>query len=113
MSDKTWNGSKSDFILSYDHSVPAAEVVEAAKEYNLSISAGYVYTLRSQSEKNGKTDTVKKPRKTNGTRGRKPKAATQQNGSTSSEATFKKAVARLGTDRARAILDEFENTLRV
>lgn len=38
--------SKKEFVLSFSHSVPAADVVEAARRQGISLSASYVYSVR-------------------------------------------------------------------
>lgn len=77
-------GAKSAFIRSQSYDVPAAEVVRLAAEAGISIAEGYVYCVRAY-DRQGRSKAVR---------------------DSSFEQRFTEAVAELGLQRARTLLDD-------
>lgn len=86
------------FVLSLPPSLNAKEVVEKAKGAGVKVSEAYVYVIRSQAAKGPKAAK------------RSAKRATKRSDyvATSEDGALRKAIARIGIDRARAILAEVE-----
>ena len=98
--------SKADFVRSQPADMPAKEVVAKAKAAGLSISDNYVYTLRYEAKKAGKTPGVSK--------GPKKKASVKSTRASSNgvEDLLRAAASEIGLSRAITILQEQQNTLR-
>jgi len=90
--------SKTAFVLSLPHNMPAKEVVAKAKAAGLTITAGYAYEIRSAANRKGK-------------KGKLAGATRRANGGGSSESTFRSLVVDLGLARARSLLSEVERRL--
>ena len=93
--DRPRFGAKSEFVRSLDRSIPAAEVVGLAAARGMKMSAGFVYNIRSLA--NGKLRAHAGPKL-------KPPSTSRH------EEVLRVAIAQLGIQRARQILDEVEAT---
>lgn len=89
-------GAKSEFVRSLDRSIPAAQVVELAAARGMTVSTAFVYNIRSSAA-------VKARR--NGAHKRRPSRAPGGH-----EDVLRAAIAQLGIQRARQILEEVEAT---
>jgi hypothetical protein len=90
--------SKSAFIRSLPLGMPAKQVVAAAAERGMTISETFVYNVRASAKQRGTA-----------TPGRK--APHPPRTGPSSAAVFRKLVLELGTQQARALIDEVEAKL--
>ncbi len=89
-------GAKSEFVRSLDHGIPAARVVELAAARGMKVSAAFVYNIRSSANGKARRESAQKRRA-----GRAPLGH---------EELLRAAIAQLGIQRARQILDEVEDT---
>jgi len=89
-------GAKSEFVRSLDRGIPAAQVVALAAARGMKVSTAFVYNVRSAASSKARHDGARK-RPT-------PRAAGGH------EAELRAAIAQLGIQRARQILDEVEET---
>lgn len=83
-------GAKSAFIRSQSYDLPAAEVVRLAAEVGITIAEGYVYCVRAY-DRQGRSKGVRPA---------------------SFEARFNEAVAELGLQRCRSLLDDYARKVR-
>lgn len=90
-------GAKSEFVRSLDRSIPAAQVVALAEARGMKVSAGFVYNIRSLAGA--------KPRRSAALQSKRTRPTIS-----GPEAVLRAAIAQLGLERARAILDEVEET---
>lgn len=104
----TQNGkmSKADFVRSQPADMPAKEVVAKAKAAGLSISDNYVYTLRYEAKKAGKTPGAPKGAKKNAS------VKSTRASSNGVEDLLRAAASEIGLSRAIAILQEQQTVLR-
>jgi hypothetical protein len=104
----TENGkmSKADFVRSQPAEMPAKEVVAKAKAAGLSVSDNYIYTLRYEAKKAGRTTAASKgSKKTTSVKSTKVSA----NGV---EDLLRAAASEIGLSRAITILQEQQTVLR-
>ncbi len=88
-------GAKTEFVRSLDRSISAAEVVGLAAARGMKMSAGFVYNIRSSDSGKARLHATRKPKRS---------AASRH------EDVLRAAIAQLGIQRARQILDEVEAT---
>jgi len=89
-------GAKSEFVRSLDRGIPAARVVELAAARGMKVSTAFVYNVRSAAGSSARG---------NGAGGRAPARAPRGH-----EQVLRAAIAQLGIQRARQIMDEVEAT---
>jgi hypothetical protein len=89
--------SKTEFIRCQPARMPALQVVEKARDSGLSMTAQYVYKVRSVTRS-----------KTQG----KPRALAPVRRQESNESEFRRTVLQLGVKRSRALLADLERKLR-
>ncbi len=92
-------GAKSAFVRSLPASMPAAEVVDAAKKKGMTLTTGLVYNLRSAAKKS----TPKKTKAGSKAAARKGRASTTARLG-SAEIQLRNAIAALGITKTEEIL---------
>jgi len=99
-------GAKSAFVRSLPESMPAADVVDAARKKGITLTTGLIYNIRSTAKKS----TVKKATKAvSQPRGRKGRAR-RTAGLGSAEVQLRNAIAALGITKTKEILAVVEAT---
>ena len=100
-------GAKARFVRAQPATMKANDVVAAAKKAGLTLTASYVYEVRSGAKKAGKgAKKAPVPKGSTRTGGEKPSAS-----SSGSEREFRKLVVALGVERASELLADVKRRL--